>query len=132
MGTHERQYGEKRTDTTDHYTALMQLIRSPNAWRNSGFRESLPQEVRDRLDALDTKSLQQTLQILWQLLERHEEEISLKALIHSLDKGRGSYAEACLYAAQVMDSELDALATTEMAVNLEVYDRLLLNMKAGA
>lgn len=129
--THERQYGNKRTDTTDHYTALLQLIRSPNAWRNSGFRESLPKEVRNRLDDLDTESLQRALRVLWQLLERHEEEVSLKALMRSLDEGRGGYAEACLYAAQVMDSELDSLIPTEVAVNLDIYDHLLLNMKAG-
>ena len=41
------------------------------------------------------------------------------------------YSENSHYAAQVMDSELDLLIPTEVAVNLDVYDHLLLNMKAG-
>lgn len=129
--THERRYGDQRTDTTDHYTTLLQLIHSPRAWRNSGFRESLPRDVRERLDVLDTQSLQRALRILWQLSEDHDETVSLKALMHSLDEGGGGYAEACLYAAQVMESEVGALVPTKVGVDLGVYDSLLLGMKVG-
>lgn len=130
--THERRYGDKRTDTTDHYTTLLQLIRSPGAWQNSGFREVLPEAARDRLDALETADLQRALRVLWQLLERHSREVSLEALMRSLDEGTGGYAEACLYAAQIMESGIGSLAlSSREVVDLGIYDRFLLDTKVG-
>ncbi|NLA96512.1 MAG: IS21 family transposase [Clostridiaceae bacterium] len=128
--THERRYGDQRTDTTDHYTTLLQLVRAPNAWRNSGLREALPGEVRERLDVLDTPLLQRALRVLWQLSERHSQEVSLKALMRSLDEGIGGYAEACLYAAQVMESEIGPVSPPQ-EVDLGIYDRFLLDTKVG-
>lgn len=91
--------------------------------------ETAAGDVRERLDALDTASLQRALRTLWQLSERHSQEVSLKALMRSLKECSDSYAEACLYAAQVMGSGIGATALSEREVDLGVYDSFLLDTK---
>ncbi len=110
----------------------MQLVRAPNAWRNSGLRESLPLDVRERLDDLDPEGLKRALRVLLQLSERHSKDVGLKALLRSLDEGNGSYAEASLYAAQILESGLDTATAKMGGVDLGVYDHFLFNQKAGA
>lgn len=132
VATHERRFGNHRTDSTDHYTTLLQLVRAPNAWRNSGLRESLSEDARERLDALDPEGLKRALRVLLQLSERHSEEVGLQALLRSLDEGNGSYAEASLYAAQILESGFDAATGKVGGVDLSVYDHFLFDRRAGA
>ena len=132
VASHERRFGNQRTDSTDHYTTLLQLVRAPNAWRNSGLREHMPSSVRDRLDDLDAVELKRALRVLLQLSERYSKEISLQALLRSLDEGNGGYATASLYAAQILDSGIEGGRESSSRIDLGVYDRFFLSRKAGA
>ena len=92
----------------------------------------MPSSVRDRLDDLDAVELKRALRVLLQLSERYSKEISLQALLRSLDEGNGGYATASLYAAQILDSGIEGGRESSSRIDLGVYDRFFLSRKAGA
>ena len=128
---HERAYGEQRTDTTDSYTTLLQLMRSPNAWHNSALRESLPHNLKDQFDAMPKEQRTRSLRVLMTLNETYDKEISAQALLLSLERGSSHYADAALYAAQLLKNGPDRHAPSER-IDLHAYDALWSSEKGSA
>ena len=128
---HERAYGPKRTDTTDPYTTLLQLMRSPNAWHNSALREALPHPLKDKFDGMSKEQRTRSLRVLMTLNETYDKEISAQALLRSLERGVYRYADAALHAAQIQQSGLDGRDNTDM-VNLNAYDALWQSQEGSA
>lgn len=128
---HERAYGAQRTDTTDPYTTLLQLMRSPNAWHNSALRESLPHNLKDQFDAMPKEQRTRSLRVLMTLNETYDKEISAQALLLSLERGSSHYADAALYAAQLLKNGPDRHAPSER-IDLHAYDALWSSEKGSA
>jgi transposase len=61
---HTRAFGETRTDQTDYSTTIERLIKHPNAWMNSGLRQAMCKEVRDKMDGLPKDGLREALRAL--------------------------------------------------------------------
>lgn len=54
---HERQYGPAPTDAANPASQLPLLTMKLGAWRNSGVREAVPDDLRDYMDGLGKKDL---------------------------------------------------------------------------
>jgi hypothetical protein len=58
---HRRRFGNTRTDAVDARTTLARLLKNPGAWRNSGMRVIMPDNLRDHMDVLDKSGLREVL-----------------------------------------------------------------------
>ena len=61
---HERRYGSAPTDTTNPASQLPLLTMKLCAWRNSGVRDAIPDDLRDYMDGLGRNDLGSGLKVM--------------------------------------------------------------------
>ena len=61
---HRRTYGLSRTENLDWSTSASRLFRNPGSWKNSGIREVITDELRNKMDTMESSELKNTLKVL--------------------------------------------------------------------
>lgn len=67
----ERQFGSKRTDTSDWLLMLSDLARKPGVWHNCQVRENIPWPLREYLDEMDKPGVRQVMTQIQELAGRY-------------------------------------------------------------
>lgn len=117
----ERQFGSKRTDTSDWLLMLSDLARKPGAWHNSQVRENIPCPLRDYLDEMDKPGVRQVMTQMQELAGRYDFDVALNAVEQMLTRrSRGEQVRA-EYLAGLMSMGLQQPHQSE----LSCYDQLL-------
>lgn len=127
---HRRQFGTKRTDTTDYATSVERLVRHPNAWKNSGLRETLSEPLRDELDGMEKADLREALRILSESTERYGLETAVQAMEEAVKRGAFSRFDVMALGMRIATDGLYAEA--ERGPDLRRYDEALLHPEARA
>lgn len=123
--SHERQYGDQRTDTVDYSTSLAMLMRNVGAWHNSGVREQVPEPVRVALDGQPRQQLKESLKIMHDLSKRYGFDAAIEAMEEAVSHGRLNLCDAAVLAARITGYGLFTLP--EAGPPLKVYDDAFLN-----
>lgn len=77
---HRRQYGRKRTDTTDWSTSASRIMKHYGSWRNSGLRASMSEPLRAVVDSLDRSGFNEAMKIIRDLSPKYGLETILIAM----------------------------------------------------
>lgn len=122
--SHSRQYGERRTDTTDHSTSLAVLLRNTGAWHNSGVREYMPEGLRTMLDEQSRSELKEHLKLLQNLSRDYGFDNALAAMEEAVKRGRLNLCDTAVLAARMAGYGLETPPDT--GPDLRVYDETFL------
>lgn len=121
---HRRRFGNNRTDAIDARTTLARLLKNPGAWRNSGMRVIMPDDLRDHMDALDKSGLKEVLRSMKELEYVYGFETAISAMNEALKRNALNYSNSAVLAARMISCGLDAFP--ENGPDLTSYDRELL------
>lgn len=127
--SHSRHFGAKRSDTVDYRTSLAVLTRNAGAWRNSGIRELVSEELKQLMDNQPRDQLKTTLRTMQQLATKYSFETALEALSEGIRINRTNFCDTAVLAARISEYGLDTAA--EAGPDLSSYDRLLRQQGAG-
>lgn len=117
---HSRKFGDQRSDTCDYRTSLAILLRNAGAWKNSGVRELVPENLRIVMDSQPRVELQATLRTMQQLTRAYSFETALTALEEGLRINRTSFCDAAVLAARISGYGLQS--APETGPDLRDYD----------
>lgn len=117
----ERQFGSKRTDTSDWLLMLSDLARKPGAWHNSQVRENIPCPLRDYLDEMDKPGVRQVMNQIQELAGRYDFDVALNAVEQMLTRRSRGEQVSAEYLAGLMSMGLQRPHQPE----LSCYDQLL-------
>ena len=122
LTTHARRYGPIRSDSIDYRTTVHRVAERPGAWRNSGLREVLPEDLRSQLDHLVRADLQSTLRALAQCTDRWGWDHAVRALDEAVRLHRSAPTDVLAIAAYLalMPAEQHAEGP-----DLTIYDQFL-------
>lgn len=119
---HERQYGSAPTDTANPASQLPLLTMKLGAWRNSGVREAIPDDLRDYMDGLGKKDLGGSLRIMRDQVDRRGWDAAVGAMEAALRlAGRLDEASVAIAAARAEGGSI----SYDEPVDLGVYDAML-------
>ena len=119
--THQRIYGEDRSDSIDYLTSLDLLMKKPGAWRNCALRAAFGEAGRKTLDGLDRIDLRRVLDALAKNTEAFGFDIALDSLEEALRLGKvDSYSTQALAARMAFDG-LGGIP--DSGPDLRAYDR---------
>ena len=119
---HERQYGSAPTDTANPASQLPLLTMKLGAWRNSGVREAIPDDLRDYMDGLGKKDLGGSLRIMRDQVDRRGWDAAVGAMEAALRlTGRLDEASVAIAAARAEGGSI----SYDEPVDLGVYDAAL-------
>ena len=119
---HERQYGSAPTDTANPASQLPLLTMRLGAWRNSGVREAIPDDLRDYMDGLGKKDLGGSLRIMRDQVDRRGWDAAVGAMEAALRlTGRLAEASVAIAAARAEGGSI----SYDEPVDLGVYDAAL-------
>jgi hypothetical protein len=85
-------FGNTRTDVVDARTTLARLLKNPGAWRNSGMRVIMPDDLRDHMDALDKSGLKETLRSMRELESAYGFKTAISARNEAVKRNALNYA----------------------------------------
>jgi hypothetical protein len=112
-----------RTDNLDYRTTLATLTKNVGAWRNSGVREMIPEQLRKNMDELCREELRETVRTLSLLTDRYSFETAVQALEEGFRNQRTRFCDAAVLAARL--SEYGLNTPPEKGPDLTGYDQLL-------
>ena len=119
---HERQYGSAPTDTANPASQLPLLTMKLGAWRNSGVREAIPDDLRDYMDGLGKKDLGGGRRIMREQVGRRGWDAAGGAMEAALQlTGRLDEASVAIAAARAEGGSI----SYDEPVDLGVYDAML-------
>ena len=121
---HSRQFGTQRSDTCDYRTSLKILMRNAGAWKNSGVREVVPDQLRTLMDAQPVDELKATLKTLQLLTTSYTFETAIAALEEGIRINRTNFSDAAFLAARLSEYEFES--ESESGPDLNLYDAFLL------
>lgn len=121
---HKRKYGDERTDTRDYSTSLAMLAKNAGAWPNSGFRQEVPDLVRNYVDNLPKPDQKSTIQMLNDLSKQYGTKAAVEALKLAIEKDSVNKADATVLAARITGYGIDT--PPEPGPSLAVYDQAFL------
>lgn len=124
---HKRLYGKDRTDTRDYSTSLAMLSRNVGAWLNSGFRQEVPDLIRDYIDNQPKVERKSTLRLLNELAGQYGVEAAVNALQLAIQKNSVNKSDATILAARITGYGIDT--PPEPGPSLEIYDQTFLPPK---
>ena len=124
---HKRLYGKDRTDTRDYSTSLAMLSRNVGAWPNSGFRQEVPDLIRDYIDNQQKVERKSTLRLLNELAGQYGVEAAVNALQLAIQKNSVNKSDATILAARITGYGIDT--PPEPGPSLEIYDQTFLPPK---
>jgi transposase len=122
---HTRKYGLNRTDTIDWSTSVARLLKNPGSWRNSGIRETIPEELRNKIDGFDREQLKASLRVMKNLSKEYSFETGITAMTQAAKNGCIDNYSTMAIAARMNTSGLGALPSD--GPDLFSYDELLQN-----
>jgi len=122
---HKRMYGNIRTDSIDWRTSASRIFKNPGAWKNSGMRESMPDELRNSLDEMDIAGLKSALRIIRNLSGQYESETVLRAMTEAVNRGIIDEYSTSTIAARIVSTGLDMVP--ESGPDLNSYDSELID-----
>lgn len=121
--SHPRLFGSKRSDSLDYRTSLAMLMRNPGAWKNSGVREMVGEQVKELLDSQPREELASTLRTLNHLSVTYDFETALKALEEGIRIRKTDFHAAAVLAARIHGYGLDTAPIA--GPDLSGYDSFL-------
>lgn len=130
---HRREYGDKRTDTTDYSTSLAVLSKNAGAWMNSGLRLNVPDVLREYLDNQEKSIRKSHLKLMSSLTDEYGYDAAVKAMEMALSNGSINESDVSVLAARITGYGIDT--PPEAGPPLSVYDEELIHarmMEGGA
>ena len=124
---HKRQYGNDRTDTRDYSTSLAMLSRNAGAWPNSGFRQEVPDPIREYIDSQSKVERKSTLRLLNELSMQYGLEAAVNALDLAIKNKSVNKSDTAILAARITGYGIDT--PPEPGPSLEIYDQTFLPAK---
>ena len=124
---HKRQYGKDRTDIRDYSTTLAMLSRNAGAWLNSGFRQEVPDLIRDYIDNLPKVERKSTLRLLNELSFEYGLKAAVDALGMAIENNSVNKSDATILAARITGYGIDT--PPEPGPSLAIYDQTFLPSK---
>ena len=121
---HSRKFGAQRSDTCDYRTSLKILMRNAGAWKNSGVREVVPDQLRALMDSQPVDDLKATLKTLQLLTTSYTFETAIAALEEGIRINRTNFCDAAILAARLSEYEFEP--EPESGPDLNLYDAFLL------
>lgn len=119
---HERRYGSAPTDTTNPASQLPLLTMKLGAWRNSGVRDAIPDDLRDYMDGLGRSDLGGSLKVMRDQVDQHGWDAAVGAMETALRlTGRLDEASVAMAAARAEGGSI----SYDEPVDLSVYDVML-------
>lgn len=128
--SHNRSFGEQRSDSNDYRTTLAQLMRNVGAWKNSGLRHLVSEPLRAVMDEQPREELQKTLRTMHRLSKDYDFETAVLALEEGLKINRTGFHDAAVLAARMAGYGLDT--APEQGPDLSCYDQLLQEVNSHA
>lgn len=126
---HRREYGERRTDTSDYSTALAVLSRNAGAWNNSGVRRDLPDPLREYMDGLDKPALKTSLRLMSSVNDQYGYNAAIDAMNMALKNGSINESDVKILAARITGYGINT--PPENGPSLKVYDDAFLPAADG-
>ena len=126
IARHRREYGSRRSDTSDYSTTAARLFKNPGAWKNSGIRAELPENVRGAIDAMDTAGLKETLLIIRDLTPRYGFDTVIAAMEEAVNLSALSKYNAEAIARRIVTNGIACV--TEKGPDLAAYDTAFLSL----
>jgi len=123
--THQRIYGEERSDSSDYLTSLDLLMKKPGAWRNCALRAAFGEAERETLDGLDRSDLRHVLGALAKNSEAFGFDIAVDSLEEALRRGMLDNYSVQALAARTAFEEIAGMATG--GPDLGAYDRAFMD-----
>ncbi len=121
---HQRVYGDKRSDVCDYSTTLATLLKNAGAWFNSGFRQEMPDILRDYMDAQPKPVLRSCLRMMKELAGQYGVKAAISAMELTVKNGSVNICDAAVLAARITGYGIDT--PPEQGPPLDVYDELFL------
>lgn len=121
---HSRVYGDKRSDVSDYSTTLATLLKNTGAWFNSGFRQGMPDLLREYMDSQPKPLLRSCLQMMQKLSEQYGTEAAISAMELTVKNGSVNICDAAVLAARITGYGIDT--PPEKGPELDIYDDLFL------
>lgn len=127
--SHPRSFSVERSDSLDHSTSLALLLKNVGAWRNSGLRGNISEELRQALDGQGRVELRKSLQLLSTLSDRYGFDTAIAAMDEAINRGSLNLCDTAVLAARLAGYGLDT--PPELGPNLSQYDELLRPEEGG-
>lgn len=122
---HRRMYGKSRTESLDWSTSASRLFRNPGSWKNSGIREVIPDELRNKMDMMDSPELKNALKVLRDLSVQYDFETVIHAMNEAVNRQTLDGYSASAIAARILNTGLDVVP--ELGPDMNSYDNELIN-----
>ncbi len=129
MIRHKREYGNRRTDSTDYSTTVAMLMQRPGSWKNSGVRLEMTDPLREYMDHAEKPVLKDCLTLLNELTETHGFYPAVKAMDRALRGGRISASDARIVAERICSYGIDTPPSE--GPDLGEYDEAFLTVIEG-
>lgn len=124
---HRREYGDKRTDTSDYSTSLAVLSKNAGAWNNSGVRQNIPDALREYLDSQEKSVRKAHLKLMSTLTDEYGYDAAVDAMTLALESGNINESDASILAARITGYGIDT--PPEAGPPLSVYDEALIHSR---
>jgi transposase len=122
IAEHVRLYGEEPKESVDPSSSLRTLLRRPGAWKNSQVRASLPDALRNHIDAQDRDMVKECLATLAEVSASAGYDMAVKASWGVYQRtGQMRLSDVSLYAARLTGP---GVADYEDDVDLNIYDQV--------
>jgi hypothetical protein len=122
--SHDREYGDSRTDVSDYSTSLAMLLRNSGAWQNSGLRQQTPEPLREYIDCQPKERRKDCLRIMNELTAQYGWPAAVEALGMAAARGAVSMCDAAVLAARITGYGIDT--PPDPGPPLSVYDEVFL------
>lgn len=120
---YKREYGAKRTDSTNWETTIKRLIRNPGSWRNSGIREQLPELLKEKLDGYEKSGLKDVLKAMKDLSRRFDFDIVIEAMNEAAKSTRIDLNNTLAILNRIQSNGLNGVVNS--CPDLKSYDAML-------
>ena len=122
--THQRAFGEGRSDVSDYSTSLAVLMKNAGAWENSGLRRETPDALRTYMDAQPKEKLKDCLRIMNELTNQYGFEAAVTAMEMASGRGNINICDTSVLAARITGYGIHT--PPETGPSLSVYDEVFL------
>ena len=122
--THQRVFGEGRSDVSDYSTTLAVLMKNAGAWENSGLRRETPDALRTYMDAQSKEKLKDCLRIMNELTNQYGFEAAVSAMEMASTRGNINICDTSVLAARITGYGIHT--PPETGPSLSVYDEVFL------
>ena len=130
IATHWRLYGSDAAESIDPSSSLRLLVTRPGGWRNSQIRASLPESLRNFIDAQDKPSIKACLKTLSEVSEQTDYTTAIEAAWNVYQRtGDMSTSDVAVLAARITNG--DGIFY-EDEVDLQSYDEAFSLMEVSS